>query len=92
MGLGYPTPEGRGLPIAYVLIRTDVGAEKEVLKKLRELKGVEEAYLVFGPWDIIAKLNVPDRAELNRLVIWEIRRMEHITQTQTLSVIEVQSS
>ena len=82
------TAEGEGLPIAYVLVRTDIGAEKEVLKALRELEGVEEAYLIFGPWDIIAKLNVPDRAELNKLVIWRIRRMEHITQTQTLSVIE----
>jgi len=76
------------LPVAYVLIRTDIGAEKKVLEELRKLEGVEEAFLIFGPWDIIAKLNVPDRTELNRLVIWKIRRMEHITQTQTLSVIE----
>ena len=76
------------MPVAYVLIRTDIGAEKKVLEELRKLEGVEEAFLIFGPWDIIAKLNVPDRTELNRLVIWKIRRMEHITQTQTLSVIE----
>ena len=76
------------MPIAYVLIRTDIGAEKKVLDELRKLEGVEEAFLIFGPWDIIVKLNVPDRTELNRLVIWKIRRMEHITQTQTLSVIE----
>jgi len=76
------------LPIAFVLIRTDIGAEKDVLEALRKLDGVEEAYLIFGPWDIIVKLNVEDRAELNKLVIWKIRRMEHITQTQTLSVIE----
>jgi len=76
------------LPIAYVLIRTDIGAERKVLDELRKLEGVEEAFLIFGPWDIIVKLNVPDRTELNRLVIWKIRRMEHITQTQTLSVIE----
>jgi len=76
------------LPIAYVLVRTDIGAEKKVLEELRKLEGVEEAFLIFGPWDIIVKLNVPDRTELNRLVIWKIRRMEHITQTQTLSVIE----
>ncbi|RLI08033.1 Lrp/AsnC family transcriptional regulator [Candidatus Bathyarchaeota archaeon] len=80
--------EGRGLPIAYVLIRTDIGVEKKVLEELRKLDGVEEAFLIFGPWDIIVKLNVEDRTELNRLVIWKIRRMEHITQTQTLSVIE----
>ena len=76
------------MPIAYVLIRTDIGVEKKVLEELRKLDGVEEAYLIFGPWDIIVKLNVEDRTELNRLVIWKIRRMEHITQTQTLSVIE----
>ena len=76
------------MPIAYVLVRTDIGAEKKVLEELRKLEGVEEAFLIFGPWDIIVKLNVPDRTELNRLVIWKIRRMEHITQTQTLSVIE----
>lgn len=76
------------MPIAYVLIRTDIGAERKVLDELRKLEGVEEAFLIFGPWDIIVKLNVPDRTELNRLVIWKIRRMEHITQTQTLSVIE----
>ena len=76
------------MPIAYVLIRTDIGAERKVLDELRKLEGVEEAFLIFGPWDIIVKLSVPDRTELNRLVIWKIRRMEHITQTQTLSVIE----
>ena len=76
------------MPIAYVLIRTDIGVEKKVLEELRKLDGVEEAFLIFGPWDIIVKLNVEDRTELNRLVIWKIRRMEHITQTQTLSVIE----
>ena len=76
------------MPIAYVLIRTDIGAERKVLDELRKLEGVEEAFLIFGPWDLIVKLNVPDRTELNRLVIWKIRRMEHITQTQTLSVIE----
>jgi len=39
------------LPIAYVLIRTDIGAERKVLDELRKLEGVEEAFLIFGPWD-----------------------------------------
>ncbi len=31
---------------AFVLINSEIGAEEDVLKELRKMKGVEEAYVV----------------------------------------------
>jgi DNA-binding Lrp family transcriptional regulator len=36
------------LPVAYVLINSEIGAEEEVLKELKKIKSVKEAYVVYG--------------------------------------------
>ncbi len=40
-------PKGRvGMPTAFVLINSEIGAEEDVLKDLRKIENVEEAYVV----------------------------------------------
>jgi hypothetical protein len=34
------------MPVAYVLINSEVGAEEEVLNELKKVKNVEEPYIV----------------------------------------------
>ena len=44
------------MPIAFVLINSEAGTEKEILKELKSIKEVKEAYVVYGTYDVIAKV------------------------------------
>ncbi|MEM2905906.1 MAG: hypothetical protein QW057_08640 [Candidatus Bathyarchaeia archaeon] len=45
--------------MAFVLINAEIGEEVEVLKALRKLENVKEAYLIYGVYDIIARVERP---------------------------------
>jgi hypothetical protein len=42
------------IPMAYILINTEIGSESDVLEKLKKVEGVEEAHNLWGVYDIIA--------------------------------------
>ena len=44
------------MPTAFVLINTEIGAEADVLRELKEVEGVEEANAVCGVYDMIARV------------------------------------
>ncbi|MEM3027772.1 MAG: Lrp/AsnC ligand binding domain-containing protein [Candidatus Bathyarchaeia archaeon] len=44
------------LPLAFVLINAEIGEEAQVLKALRRIENVKEAYLIYGVYDIIARV------------------------------------
>jgi len=75
------------LPIAYVLINTEIGAEEEVLKQLRQMQPVKEAYLVYGVYDIVAKVEAESMDKLKETVSWNIRRLEKVRSTLTMLVM-----
>ena len=51
--------------------------ELAILEKIRKMKEVEEAYLVFGEWDLLIKVKEIDSQEqLSNFVINKIRRIE----------------
>ncbi|RJS84828.1 Lrp/AsnC family transcriptional regulator [Candidatus Bathyarchaeota archaeon] len=76
------------MPIAFVLINAEIGSEGEVLKSLRGIPGVEEAYSVYGVYDIIAKVKAESMDKLKDIVTWRIRRLEKVRSTLTMIVIE----
>lgn len=69
--------------IVFVLVNTQVGKEDDVLKALRGLEYVREAYVIYGEYDLVAKLEVP-ALELLDKVITNIRSMPGVTRTSTL--------
>ncbi len=69
---------------AYVLIITDVGVEMDVLEQIKAIEGVEEAYLVYGNYDIIAKVTSKDVNDLKKRVIGQFRTIQKIRNTMTL--------
>jgi len=73
---------------AIVLINTEVGAEEEVLEELKRVEYVSEAYVVYGVYDIVAKIIAPDMDKLREVVTWKIRRMSKVRSTVTLIVVE----
>lgn len=76
------------MPIAFVLINTEIGSEEEVLNELRKVEGVEEAYSVYGVYDIVAKVKAESMNKLKDIVTWRIRRLNKVRSTLTMIVIE----
>ena len=44
------------MPMAFVLVNADLGAEEDLLKKLREIPNVKDVYVVYGVYDIVARV------------------------------------
>lgn len=75
-------------PMAFVLINTEIGSESDVLKTLKKVEGVKEAYTVYGVYDIIAKITAETMDKLKELVTWHVRRLDKVRSTLTMIVIE----
>ena len=75
-------------PIAFVLINTEIGSENEVLKTLKKVNGVKEAYSVYGVYDIVAKIQAETMDKLKEMVTWHIRRLDKVRSTLTMIVTE----
>jgi len=75
------------MPSSYVLINTETGFEDEVLKELKKMPNIKEAYVVYGVYDIVAKLEAEDLNKLKELVALGIRRLEKVRSTLTMIVV-----
>jgi DNA-binding Lrp family transcriptional regulator len=68
---------------AYILMNVNLGCEIEILKALKKLQGFDEAFYVFGDYDIIAKVTVNTVDKLNQTVS-QIRKLANIKSTTTI--------
>ena len=73
---------------AYVLIDVRPGEIKQVLSLLRRLEGVVEAYMTFGPYDIVVTLETRDIQHLGSLLSNEIQPIPGIQETLTCLAVE----
>ena len=67
----------------YLLIETAVGRTKEVLAAVRQIKSVESAELVTGPYDIIAVAETESLNDVGDLVTGKIHTVPGISRTVT---------
>jgi len=74
--------------LAYVLINAETGTEGELLDELMRIEGVEEAYIVYGVYDIITKIRAEDMDKLKEIISWRIRRLPKVRSTLTMMVVE----
>ncbi|MBZ5529525.1 MAG: Lrp/AsnC ligand binding domain-containing protein [Acidobacteriia bacterium] len=75
------------MPTAYVFITTKPDSMPEVLKKVRAVEGVEEAEMVYGVYDIVAKVRTETMDQLKQIIAFSIRRLDNVSSTQTLMVV-----
>ena len=73
---------------AYVLINAQLGNEEKVLTALKELEGVIEAHMVYGVYDVIAKIETTDLKALKDLISWKVRRLDHVRSTLTMIIMD----
>lgn len=76
------------MPRAFVLINVESGSEDEVLKELKAIEGVEEAYFSYGVYDLITKINANSMDKLKELVTRRIRTLSKVRSTLTLIMME----
>jgi DNA-binding Lrp family transcriptional regulator len=76
------------MPSAYVLVNAEIGFEGEVLKDIRKIPNVKEAYVVYGVYDIVAKVDAGTMDELKEVVAWKIRRLDKVRSTLTMIIVE----
>jgi DNA-binding Lrp family transcriptional regulator len=76
------------MPQAYVLLNVDTGAENDVLKQLKSVVAVEEAYVSYGVYDLIVRVKAETTEELQGAVTRKIRSLKQVRSTLTLTTIE----
>ena len=75
---------------AYVLLNCELGAEEEIIGKLKELETVKEVHGTFGAYDITVKLEAETAEILRETITQNLRKMDKIRSTLTLTVVEEQ--
>ncbi|MGB8781330.1 MAG: Lrp/AsnC ligand binding domain-containing protein [Candidatus Bathyarchaeia archaeon] len=70
------------MPTAYLLINSEE-YHPRLMKALREIKGVEEAYPLYGVYDIIVRTRAGTMDRLKEIHD-KIRRLEKVRQTLTM--------
>jgi DNA-binding Lrp family transcriptional regulator len=72
--------------VAFICLTTKPDFMVDVLNELMNIKGVEEAYMVYGVYDIIAKVRSDSMTLLKDLITNKIRRIKKIQTTITIMV------
>jgi DNA-binding Lrp family transcriptional regulator len=74
---------------AYVLIKIRAGEVKEVVRNLREVDGVVEAHMTFGPYDAVAEVETADVARLGAITASSIQPIPGVEQTLTCLAVDL---
>jgi len=76
------------MPIrAYILFKVSSGTEREVAKKISEFEEVLDAGIIYGEYDLIAKVSVQEMEHLNEF-LEKIRSIPSIILTSTMIVAQ----
>lgn len=70
------------MPMAYVLINTEA-FDSQLMKALRIIKGVEEAYPLYGVYDIIIRTRANTMDKLKETHD-KVRKLNKVRQTLTM--------
>jgi DNA-binding Lrp family transcriptional regulator len=73
---------------ALVFINVGPGSQTEVLKRLREVPEVKEAYFVYGVYDIVAKVETDSMDRLKEVITSKVGRLDSVRSTTTTVVME----
>lgn len=73
---------------AFVFATVDAGSEDEVVKHLRTVPEVKEAYSVYGVYDVVAKVETDSMDRMKEVVTLKIRGLDKVKSTLTTMCVE----
>ena len=72
------------MAIGFVLMTTLPGQEEKVRASLRKVDLVTDHWMLFGEYDLIARVQADEEFALTRCIVEEIRPLPGIRETKTL--------
>ena len=72
------------MAIGFVLMTTVPGMEATVRDALSEVEMVTDHWMLFGEYDLIARVQADEEFALTRCIVEEIRQLPGIVETKTL--------
>lgn len=76
------------MPMAFILINTEMSSETEVLEALHKVVNVKEAFVVYGVYDLVARVEADTMDQLKDIVTWKIRRLDRVRSTLTMMAVQ----
>jgi DNA-binding Lrp family transcriptional regulator len=74
------------MPTAYILLNTEIGSEKHVLKALKKIDGVEKVNNLMGVYDIIVNIKANSIDELKHIITNRIEKIGKINSKLTMLI------
>ena len=71
---------------AYVLFKVSSGTEREVCEKISNFDEVLVVSIIYGEYDLLAKVSVPNMQVLEEFLAEEIRKVPSVILTSTMIV------
>jgi DNA-binding Lrp family transcriptional regulator len=83
------------MPIAFILLNSDLGSDQEIVTKIKDILSVEkglkfEVQGVYGIYDIVVKIQADNADHLRSVITNKIRKIDKVQSTLTMMVIEEQ--
>lgn len=72
--------------LAYILVNTEKGKEQDVYEAINDFKEVIGCHIIFGEWDLIAKVELENSEALGTMIMDKVRPLEGVTMSSTLIV------
>jgi len=69
------------------MLHVDLGCERDVLRELKGMDGVVEAYVVEGVYDVVVVLEAESLDDLRNLIL-KVRGMDNVQSTLTMIAVE----
>ena len=69
---------------AYVMLNCELGAEAEIIEKLKELEQVTDVFETIGTHDMLVKLQADNFEKIREIVSWNIQKLPKVRSTSTL--------
>ena len=69
---------------AYVLLIVKPGEESTVADKLTAMDEVKDVSIVYGEYDVVAKVEKESMEELQTFLIKQVRAMDEVERTSTM--------
>ena len=72
------------MTIAYVLIKSDLGAEQKVIEQLEKLEQVVRIDRTFGDYDMVVKMESENIEKIRETITRNIKKIDKVRATLTL--------
>jgi DNA-binding Lrp family transcriptional regulator len=75
---------------SYILLDCEIGSERRLVDELRTVPGVKEAHCIMGAYSVMIEIESSSHEELQKIIVFKIRKIDMIKSTLTLVGIDGQ--